>query len=191
MYLTGAEEGSLMLIDEESGDLYMRAARGVGEKYARGFRVRVEDSIAGRVLRTGKPIILGGTQPGDTYKVKTGYFVKSLLNVPLKMGDEVIGVLAVNNRDAMRAFSLRHLRMLAALADYAGIAIYNARLYRDLAASRDQIEKWSQDLEAKINERTAALEAAQAQLHRSEKLAALGHMAAGVVQELSYTLATR
>ena len=190
VYLTGAEEGSLMLLDEETGDLYMRAARGVGEKHARGFRVRVEDSIAGRVLRTGEPIMLGGQRPDDTYKVKTDYFVKSLLNVPLKVGNQVIGVLAVNNRDTARPFSPRHLRMLTALADYASIAIYNARLYQDLAASRDQIKKWNEDLEAKISQRTAALEATQAQLHRSEKLAALGHMAAGVVQEMSAPLST-
>jgi signal transduction histidine kinase len=163
----------------------MRAARGVGEKHAREFRVRVEDSIAGRVLRTGEPILLGGTRGDDTYKVKTGYFVKALLNVPLKVGDEVIGVLAVNNRSAVRAFTPRHLRMLIALADYASIAIYNAGLYEDLASSRDQIKKWSQDLEAKVGERTAALESTQEQLHRSEKLAAWGHMAAGLAQEMS------
>ncbi len=190
VYLTGAEEGSLMLIDEDTGNLYMRAARGIGEKYARGFRVRVEDSIAGRVLRTGEPIILGASRQDDVYKVKTGYLVKALLNVPLKVGDEVIGVLAVNNRAAARAFSPAHLRMLTALADYASIAIYNARLYQDLAASRDQIEKWGQDLEVKISERTTALEATQVQLHRSEKLAALGHMAAGVVQEVSNPIST-
>jgi len=190
VYLTGAEEGSLMLLDEDSGHLYMRAARGLGEKHARGFRVRVEDSIAGRVLRTGEPIILGGTRQDDTFKVKTDYFVKALLNVPLKMGSEVNGVLAVNNRDAARPFSSRHLRMLIALADYASIAIYNARLYQDLAASRDQIEKWGQDLEAKISERTATLEATQDQLHRSEKLAALGHMAAGLAREISQPVST-
>lgn len=185
VYLTGAEEGSLMLIDEESGDLYMRAARGVGEKHARGFRVRVEDSIAGSVLRTGEPVMLGGTRQDDTYKVKTDYFVKALLNVPLKVGDEVIGVLTVNNRDSARAFSSRHMRMLIALADYASISIYNAGLYQDLVESRDQIEKWSQDLETKISQRTAELEAAHEQLNRSEKLAALGHMAAGLAQEMS------
>jgi signal transduction histidine kinase/DNA-binding response OmpR family regulator len=190
VYLTGAEEGSLMLIEDKTGHLYMRATRGVGEKHARGFRVRVDDSIAGRVLRTGEPIMLGSSRQGDIYKVKTDYFVKALLNVPLKMGDEVIGVLAVNNRSAVRAFNARHLRMLMALADFASIAIYNARLYQDLADSRDQMEQWSQDLEAEINERTEALRSAQAQLHRSEKLVALGHMAAGLAQEMSDPIKT-
>jgi two-component system NtrC family sensor kinase len=190
IYLTGAQEGSIMLIDEESGNLYLRAARGIGEKHARGFRVRAEDSIAGRVLRTGEPIMLGGDQQEGTYKVKTDYFVKALLNVPLKMGDEVIGVLAVNNRTTGRAFNSRHLRMLLALADYASIAIYNARLYQDLGESRDQIEKWNQDLEVKIDERTSDLRSAQEKLHRSEKLAALGHMAAGLAQEMSAPIKT-
>jgi signal transduction histidine kinase/DNA-binding response OmpR family regulator len=185
IYLTGAEEGSLMLIDEESGDLYLRAARGMGEKHARGFRVRVDDSIAGHVLRTGEPAMLGGDKQQDAFKVKTGYFVKSLLNVPLQVRDEFIGVLAVNNRSSAHPFSNVHLRMLLALANYASIAIYNARLYQDLAASRDKIERWGQDLEVTVDQRTAALEATQAQLHRSERLAALGHMAAGLVQELS------
>jgi two-component system NtrC family sensor kinase len=190
IYLTGAQEGSIMLIDEESGNLYLRAARGIGEKHARGFRVRAEDSIAGHVVRTGDPIMLGGDAQEETYKVKTDYFVKALINVPLKMGDEVIGVLAVNNRSMGRAFNSRHMRMLLALADYASIAIYNARLYQAVGESRDQIEKWNQDLEVKIAEHTADLRSAQEKLHRSEKLAALGHMAAGLAQEMSDPIKT-
>jgi signal transduction histidine kinase len=190
VYVTGAEEGSLMLVDEESGDLYMRAVRGVGEKHARGSRVRVQDSIAGRVLHTGEAVMLGGTQPDDRYKVKTDYFVKALLNVPLKVGKEVIGVLAVNNRQTVRPFSPRHLRMLLALADYASIAIYNARIYEDLVESRDQIKQWSRGLEVEVNQRTEALKETQDQLQRSEKLAALGHMAAGVVREMGSPIST-
>ena len=55
LYLTGAEEGSLLLLDQESGDLYMRAQRNLGESFARGFRVKVRDTIAGSVVRTGEP----------------------------------------------------------------------------------------------------------------------------------------
>ncbi|UCC88790.1 MAG: response regulator, partial [Anaerolineales bacterium] len=44
IYLTRAEESFIMLIDEDSDDLYMRAGRGIGDKHARGFRVRVEDT---------------------------------------------------------------------------------------------------------------------------------------------------
>ena len=58
VFLSGAEEGFLLLVDEETGELYMRAGKGLGEKYAHGFRVQVTDSLSGRVVQTGKPIML-------------------------------------------------------------------------------------------------------------------------------------
>jgi GAF domain-containing protein len=49
VFITQAEEGSLLLLDEESQDLHLRAQKGLGDKYARGFRVPVQDSLAGNV----------------------------------------------------------------------------------------------------------------------------------------------
>ena len=54
VYLTGAEEGSIMLVDRASGELYLRAARGMGEKNAKTSRMKIQDSIAGQVVRTGR-----------------------------------------------------------------------------------------------------------------------------------------
>jgi GAF domain-containing protein/DNA-binding NarL/FixJ family response regulator len=128
VFVTGAEEGSLLLVDKDTGELYLRAARNLGEKFARGFRLKVEDSIAGQVVKTGKPI-LQSTQDRETLKVKTGYLVKSLVNVPLKAKEEVIGVLTVNNKISSKPFTDYDVHLLSALADYATIAIENARLY--------------------------------------------------------------
>ncbi|RME97202.1 MAG: response regulator [Chloroflexi bacterium] len=184
-YLTKAEESSLMLIDEASGDLYLRAARGINEKHATSFRIKMHDSIAGQVVHTGRPVMIGGINQDDSFKVKTGYFVKSLLNVPLKVKDKVIGVLAVNNRTAVKAFSERHLNLLMALADYASVAIENARLYARLSSDIDRAEQSSRQLENLVESRTAELNVAQEQLIKTEKLAALGYMAAGVVNEMN------
>jgi two-component system NtrC family sensor kinase len=128
VYVTGAEEGFLLLLDEGTGDLYMRAARGFGEQYAREFRVKVSDSTAREVLRSGKPAIVTSDRQGDLLKVKTGYLVKSLLHVPLKLGDNVIGVLSVDHMLEDRAFTSHELYLLSALADYASIALDGARL---------------------------------------------------------------
>jgi len=185
VYLTDAEEGSLMLIDDESDDLYLRAARGLNEKKAREFRVKMQDSIAGQVVRTGRPVMIGGMNQDDSFKVKTGYFVKALLNVPLKVMDRVIGVLAVNNKTNVKAFSERHLNLLMALADYASVAIDNARLYARLSSDVDRAEQSSRELEKLVETRTSELQAANEQLVKTEKLAALGYMAAGVVKELN------
>jgi signal transduction histidine kinase/CheY-like chemotaxis protein len=132
VYVTGAEEGFLLLLDEDTGELYMRAARGFGEQYAREFRLEVSDSIAGEVLRTGKPLIVSSDRQGDLLKVKTGYLVKSLLHVPLKLGDSVIGVLSVDHMFEDRAFTDHECYLLSSLADYASIALAAARLRASL-----------------------------------------------------------
>jgi len=131
VFLTGAEEGFLLLVDEETNELYMRATKGLGEKYSHGFRVRVADSLSGQVVQTGKPIMVGSVHDEEEFKLKTGYLVKSLLHVPLKVRDKVIGVLSVDNKLSSKAFTDNELHLLSALADYAAIAIENARLYQE------------------------------------------------------------
>jgi signal transduction histidine kinase/DNA-binding response OmpR family regulator len=185
VYITTAEEGSLLLVDEETGDLYMRAARGLGESYAKGFRIRVQDSIAGQVVSTGKPVMMGGLDQRDKFKVKTDYFVKALLNVPLKVGDRVIGLLTVNNKTHPRPFTQNDLYLLSALADYACVAIENARLYHDLATSRDELRRRGEELEAKADKGARELRATREYLVQTEKLASLGQLAAKVAQEVN------
>ena len=187
-FLTEAEEGSIMLVDKESGELYLRAARGLNEKKASSFRIKMHDSIAGQVVKSGQPISIGGQNEDDSFKIKTGYFVKSLLNVPIKNKDEVIGVLAVNNKDTAKAFTDRHLNLLTALADYASVAIDNASMYAQLTADIEQAKKTGRRLEHLVEARTSELENAHLQLSKSENLAILGHMAAGVVNELNSPL---
>lgn len=181
VYLTKAEEGSLMLIDDVSGDLYLRAACNIGDKRARSFRVKVNDSLAGQVVRTGRPVMIGGANQDDSFKVMTGYFVKALLNVPLKVGDQVIGVLAINNKSEVKGFSQGHLHSLTALANYASIAIENARLYAKITTESQESNR---ELEDAIEARNTELEQLNLQLLKTEKLAALGYMAAGIAKAI-------
>lgn len=185
VYLTGAEEGSIMLVDEASGELYLRASRGMGEKNARASRLKIHDSIAGQVVRTGRPVTIGGTNQDDSFKVATGYFVKALLNVPLKVADRVIGVLAVNNQKKVQPFGDRHLNLLLALADYATVAIENARLYARLSLVANQAKQSSREMEQAVKSQTSQLQQVNQQLLRAEKAAALGYMAAGVAKEIN------
>ncbi|MSP60040.1 MAG: HAMP domain-containing protein [Myxococcales bacterium] len=113
-----------------------------------------------------------------------------LLAVPLEQKDLVLGLLLCH-REFTR-FSDADLRLVATFADHAATAIQNARLYRE-------VQKSSEDLERKVEERTVELVAANRQLERtlselqqaqaqlvlSERLAGLGALVAGIAHEIN------
>ncbi|GAB4550312.1 MAG: response regulator [Anaerolineales bacterium] len=135
--LTGAEEGHLLLVDDETNELYMRAGRNFEESFARTFRLPVRDSIAGQVIHTGQPISFSEDSPN---KIKTAYLVYSLIYVPLRSNDRVIGVLGVDNRQSKRPFSQHHELLMTVLAEYAAIAIQNAQLYHESENERNKLD---------------------------------------------------
>jgi len=138
VYITGAEEGFLMLVDEETGELYVRAAQGPKEKYPRSLKLRVEDSIADGVVKTGEAVMIGGS--AREKDIRTAYRVKALLSAPLKTKDKVIGVLSVDNKTSDKTFTDNDLYLLSALADYAAIAIENAQLFTAVKSERSKLE---------------------------------------------------
>ncbi|HXV41494.1 MAG TPA: GAF domain-containing protein, partial [Anaerolineae bacterium] len=140
--LTGADESYLLLVDEVSGNLYLRAEANLGVEEAKNFWVKVSDSIAGQVVQTGEPITI--SRDSHSLKVKTGLVVYALINVPVKVGPKVIGVLGVDNRHQQRTFTREDQMLLSSLADWAAIAIQNAQLYANTA-------EFSRDLEL-VNE---------------------------------------
>jgi PAS domain S-box-containing protein len=135
--LTGSEEGSLLLVDEPTGEMYVRAARNFDQKTAYTLRLRVQDSLAGQVVRTGQPIALSGE---DVIKIKTQYLVKSVIYVPLQVKTHVIGVLGVDNRFKPRVVDSHDVQVLSVLGDFAAIAIDNARLYAETIQERDTLD---------------------------------------------------
>lgn len=125
--LSQAEESYLLLVDEASGQLYRRAETTWGQAEVKSFWAKVTDPIPERVVNTREPVILSKTenQPEKTPDLN----VFSLVNVPLKVGQTVIGVLGINNGHKKRAFTPHDQELLSALADWAAIAIQNAKLY--------------------------------------------------------------
>ncbi|MBI5958494.1 MAG: GAF domain-containing protein [Chloroflexi bacterium] len=126
--LSNAEEGLLLLPDDEAKALFIRAVKGIDSETARNFRIKTKDTLAGQVFRSGQPILIGDQ---GLQKVKTEYLVKSLLYVPLSIKGQTIGVLGVNNKNADRTFGQHDLELLQDLAAHAAVAIENARLYEE------------------------------------------------------------
>ena len=134
--LTNAEEGSLLLLDSESQELYMRAAKNFGEEFVQTFRLPLEDTVAEQVIQSGEAILLNADNP---QKIKNAYMVQSLLYTPLRTHKGVIGVLGVDNRMSKTPFQESHVSHLQAIADYAAIAIENAELYASAEIERRKL----------------------------------------------------
>lgn len=119
--MSGAEEGFLLLLDDDGEELYVRAAQGLGQEFAAGFRVKSRDSMVWKVVQTGTPAIL--TSPVESTGPEKAPGVRSMLHVPLRADGSVIGVLSVHSKSAERSFTQEDQALLGVLTDYAAASI--------------------------------------------------------------------
>ncbi len=151
IHITHAEEGFLALLDEESGQLYLRAAKNMDREKSQTMRLPVSDNLIAQVFKTGKPVrTTTQSDEGPLIKVVTGFLVHSLLHVPIQSKGKTLGVLSVVNHTSQRSFKEKDEVLLISLADYAAVAIENANLYskaQDEIAERRRIEENLRDSE--------------------------------------------
>ena len=148
VYLTDAEEGFLLLYDEHFEEMFLRAEKNLGDLAVAIRRIRVDDSVLGQVVRTGKTLRTTQRTERERLKLKTGYLVRASLHVPLSARGKVLGVLSVDNALKTQEFSDADEASLVALADYAAIALDNARLYDETRRRAQQALIYAHELNA-------------------------------------------
>lgn len=129
MRLTEAHELSLWLLDESSGELVLEAERGITDEGFKRSRLQVSDPYVNQVLQSGKPLRASRDTGGLEVRVNSTYMVEALLYVPIIYGRQPLGVLAAAHHDPGRVFTTADAALLEDIADFAAIAIHNARLY--------------------------------------------------------------
>jgi two-component system NtrC family sensor kinase len=144
--LARAEEGTLLLVDNPSGGLFLYASTNTGAA-DNPLRLLVADSLAGQVIQSQRPLVLSSQDPAAA-KLPSPF--RDLIYVPLVVKDEAIGVLGVTNRASSSAFEPHALQVLSLLADFAAIAIENARLYAASEKERDTLNTVLRDSEDAI-----------------------------------------
>jgi sigma-B regulation protein RsbU (phosphoserine phosphatase) len=132
-----ADASSLMLIDEKTNELVYEVALGtVGAKLKQEFRLQMGQGIAGTVAQEGKPLLIEDVYTHPKFyrghDEATGYRTKSMIAVPLKVGERITGVAQVINRLDDKAFDKDDLELFIALCSMAAIAIENAKMHRSL-----------------------------------------------------------
>ncbi|MBZ0303731.1 MAG: GAF domain-containing protein, partial [Anaerolineae bacterium] len=144
--ISGAERGFVMLRSQESGALEFRIARGLDREQLNEDQFTVSMTIVQQVAITGEPTLTDNALNDPRFlgqKSVVGHALRSIMAVPLKIRDELIGVVYCDNRLFAGMFKPQDLRLLADFANQAAIALENARLFEAARARLDEVRETS------------------------------------------------
>ncbi|GIV80949.1 MAG: hypothetical protein KatS3mg051_0303 [Anaerolineae bacterium] len=130
--ITGAERAYIVLASSDSETFEFRIARDAQRRPLEASAFTVSESIIQQVARTGQPVIAGDALLDTHLGQHTSIMVhgpRSIICVPLRSRERVIGVLYADNRRALNLFGEREASLLLAFANQAAVAIENAHLF--------------------------------------------------------------
>lgn len=138
-----AKDSSLMLLDERTNELVFKIALGEKGSQVQEFRLRMGQGIAGQVALTGDPIIVSDTAEDKRFDSAidkaTGFETKSIMCVPIKLREKVVGVIEVLNAGYSGPLTEDDLDTFSAFANTAAVALQNARLFSAIHCSLEHI----------------------------------------------------
>ncbi|HAF95329.1 MAG TPA: hypothetical protein DER10_00205 [Elusimicrobia bacterium] len=166
-----ADDASIMLLDQE-GRLAVAATSGFDNDEQKKTRLALGERVAGKVARDKGPVIIDGPLDKDLrfLNIDSLRDIRSAIVFPLVMEGRLLGVLNANRTVLETPFTASDLRYASVFCAQITQAIHNATLYRELD---DKMRETRQ---------------MQSQLIQSEKLAAIGKLAAGVAHEINNPL---
>ena len=161
---------AIFFLDREKEELYVKELIGgdLGKLQNQRLRVGV-DGIVGWVAKTGEPFYVSDVTKDPRY-IEASPEAKSEAVFPLKVRDQLIGVLDIESRDVL-GFDEEDLKVLSSFASQVSISIENARLFSELKQTLEELKR------------------AQDQIVQAEKLRAMGEMASGVAHDFNNLLA--
>jgi len=138
--IDSTERGVIHILDEASGELQPRALSGKALGALQKRRMRIGEGVAGSALEQGRAINVPDVNTEPRFVRNSGDpGFKSLLVVPLILGQKRIGTLSVDS-EKVGAFTEDDERLLTTLATQAAVAIENARLYQEAIEEKRKTE---------------------------------------------------
>lgn len=156
--LLDSEAGSLLLLDEGSGDLIFRISSGPAGQKLVGMKVPAGKGIAGVAFAENKPVIVNDTRHDPRwygqFDQRAEFVTRSVLAVPLTARGRTIGVLEVINHKDDRPYTQEDVGLLLSFGSQAAIAIENATLFTQTdQALRARVEELTtlQQIDRQLN----------------------------------------
>ena len=148
--VTGAEGGSLMLVNKDNKTLSIKTAKNLHPLIKLNTKIRIGKGIAGTVAKTQEPLIINGLHDPDFKPNIKRENIHSAISVPMVTEDKLIGVLNMNRTSRHAVFAEESLTIIRAFASQAAEAIVKADHY-------NQIENLSLMNDTQFREFTRAL----------------------------------
>jgi HD-GYP domain-containing protein (c-di-GMP phosphodiesterase class II) len=147
--ISGANKGSVMVLDEKRNIFFIKAAYNLSEKIIREVTFAKDENTIGWVVKNKKPLYIKDLEKNKRFskKEEIDYKLKQLLMVPIIIEGEVKGVINLDNNTS---FTTDTINLLKSFSEQVAVAINNARLYQKIQDSYFEIVKaLAQAIEAK------------------------------------------
>ncbi|MBI3272071.1 MAG: sigma 54-interacting transcriptional regulator [Planctomycetes bacterium] len=169
--LTRCERGFLALRGE-TGALQFVATHNLEGGEVTNPRDRISSTICAQVLETGKPLIAANAQEDDALRQIVSVReerLASVLCIPFRVKERVLGVFYVDNRLRTAAFSEADVEVLEIFAHQAALAIENARLHDEKNQALRRADELARRIEKQLDLQARELDLARERLARIEE----------------------
>ena len=173
--LSGTEAGAIYVFDDQRRQFHLRATYGMDQELIDALtqrRIGLDDPNVVQALARPEPIQVADLRdeaPNEINEITLRAGFRARLVAPLMRGEDVVGLLVVRRR-APGAFPQNTVDLIKTFAAQSAVAIENARLFRDVETSLED------------------LRTAQDRLVQTQKLASLGQLTAGIAHEIKNPL---
>lgn len=163
-----ADRGFILLIDKETQELALKAAR--SREGQEEEEISLSKTLIKQVRETGEAILTTDAMADQRFREAESIIlhdIRSTMCVPIKAKEEMLGIMHVDTKGKVLSFNKDDLELLTAICNQAAVAIENATLFESLKRAYDELKDQ------------------QHQLIEAEKLSALGQLAGGIAHEIN------